>query len=173
MHNIVLSDIVSLQELVVTLQLIAAMSLGMLLGAERSLAGKTAGMRTHALVCMAATLFVGLSLLFINTHENTAGMDPFRVVSGVVTGIGFIGAGLILFRDSTLRGLTTAAGLWITAAIGVAIGLEFYIIAVASTLLTLFVFRALWHIEQVLVDNWDANDPVVVEEKNNHYSRPD
>lgn len=149
-----LKDMFSQQELTIALQLIVAMSLGMLLGAERTLAGKTAGMRTYALVCMSATLFTAVALVF-GGMEQGANSDPLRVVAGIITGIGFLGAGLILFRDSSLQGLTTAAGIWISAGIGVTIGLDLYISAVIATLLTLFVFRALWFVEHRLKITWD------------------
>lgn len=152
------------QEILIALQLTAAMSLGMLLGAERTMAGKTAGMRTHALVCMASTLYTSLSVLFVTSNPAFSDIDPFRVVGGIVTGIGFIGAGIIMFKDATLRGITTAAGIWVTSAIGVALGLGFYIIAVVATLLTLFVFRVLWMIENRLKVAWDAHEPTVVED---------
>lgn len=137
-------------EITVVLELVVAMILGLILGGERTLAGKNAGMRTYAFVAMASTLFVGIAQLVLQDLPISTHYSVFHIVSGIITGIGFIGAGTILFRHSTLEGLTTAAGLWVTAAVGVAIGFHYYVIAVFATLLTLFVFRAVWFLENRL-----------------------
>lgn len=136
-------------EIQISLQLILAVTLGLLLGAERTLAGKNAGMRTHALVALASTLLVSVSVALISVADANPNVkfDVFNVVSGIVTGMGFIGAGAILFRDQTLKGLTTAAGLWVTAAIGISIGFGFYAVGIFAAFLTLFVFRVLWFLE--------------------------
>lgn len=128
--------------LAVFFQLTAATVLGLILGAERSIAGKSAGMRTYALVSLGACLLTVTSVLVTNEYLGKVNFDPMRMPAAIVTGIGFIGAGLILFRQSLLRGLTTAAGLWIAAAVGIAIGFGLYSIAVFTALLTLFVFTA-------------------------------
>jgi len=125
-------------------QLILAVILGSLLGFERYLAHKTAGMRTFALVTLGATVFT------IVSQVNAA--DPTRISAQVVAGIGFLGAGLIIFRgDSNNRervhGLTTAAGLWVAAAIGLAIGFQFYAISIAATALALIIFTVFWFVE--------------------------
>lgn len=131
----------------VYMQLTLAMLLGMLLGTERSIAGKTAGMRTYALVALGACVFV-----IVSTHVSAANatyfnFDPLRVAAGVVAGVGFLGAGLIVFRESHLRGLTSAAGIWVSAGIGIATGFGLYFVAIYTTFLTLFVFTLLWFIE--------------------------
>lgn len=133
----------------VALQLITALALGMLLGAERTLAHKTAGLRTYGLVSMGSALFViasGMAAVGIAGETN---LDLMRVVSGIITGVGFIGAGMIIFRDGqqTVTGLTTAAGLWIAAGIGIAVAFHLYILALFATLLTLIVFTVFWYIE--------------------------
>jgi putative Mg2+ transporter-C (MgtC) family protein len=143
-------DFIATPEVTVMLELLVAMILGLLLGGERTLAGKNAGMRTHAFVAMASTLFISVSLLVTNSTMPGIHYDLLHVVSGIITGIGFIGAGTILFRHSALEGLTTAAGLWMTAAIGVAIGFGYYGVAVFATIATLFVFRAVWFLEHKL-----------------------
>jgi putative Mg2+ transporter-C (MgtC) family protein len=125
-------------------QLVIAVILGSLLGFERYLAHKTAGMRTFALVTMGSTVFTIMSQINIS--------DPTRIAAQVVTGIGFLGAGLIIFRgDSNNRervhGLTTAAGLWVAAAIGMAIGFRLYIISIVATALALIIFTVFWFIE--------------------------
>jgi putative Mg2+ transporter-C (MgtC) family protein len=124
-------------------------------------------MRTYALVSMGACLFVAITILVVSLSEgNAVSFDPLRVLAGVITGIGFIGAGAILVRETTLQGLTTAAGLWVTAAIGVAVGFGFYMVAIFATLLTLFVFRLLWFVEQKLEERLGRSAP-------SHFERVD
>jgi putative Mg2+ transporter-C (MgtC) family protein len=139
-------------ELEVFLQLTLAMILGMLLGTERAIAGKTAGMRTFALVSLAACLFVVISVLVTNVYVGVTSFDPMRIAAGIIAGIGFIGGGLIIFRKSRLKGLTTAAGLWVAAGIGASVGYQLYLVAIFTTLLTLFVFTILWHFENFIED---------------------
>lgn len=129
------------------LQLFIAAVLGMLLGTERSLAGKMAGMRTYGLVSMGACLFIVVSVSVSESLAAYTSVDPLRVFEGVVTGVGFIGAGMILFKEAALKGLTTAAGLWIAAGIGIAVGYGLFAIAIFATLLTLFIFTVMWFIE--------------------------
>lgn len=130
------------------IRLVVAMLLGGLLGLERSLAHKVAGMRTYALVSMGSALFVIIGDLVLETRNLVPDLDPLRIASQIIVGVGFLGAGLIIFKESKLRGLTTAAGLWVSAGLGMAAGFGFYTIAVFVTLLTLFVFTILWFIEQ-------------------------
>lgn len=153
-----LSNYISSGEILISLQLVVAIALGMLLGAERKMAGKTAGMRTHALVAMASTLYTSLAVMYAVSSEGFGISDPFRVIAGIVSGIGFIGAGIIMFKDSTAKGVTTAAGLWVTAAVGVTLGLGYYALAVIATFLTLFVFRVLWGIETRMKSAWDSHE---------------
>lgn len=136
----------------IAVQLLSAMLLGMLVGAERSIAGKTAGMRTYALVSMGSALFVVISIIVTSAYLGVVNFDPLRIPAAIITGIGFIGAGIIIFRETTLRGLTTAAGLWVAAGIGIAIGFKLYLLAVFTAFLTLFVFTAMWFIEEHLED---------------------
>ena len=146
------------------LQLVLAMVLGLLLGAERSIAGKNAGMRTYALVALGSCAFVIISTVVgAANHLIFNSFDPLRVTAGVVTGVGFLGAGLIIFQEgahSKLKGLTTAAGLWVAAAIGVATGFKMYPMAIFVTLLTLLVFTLMWYIEERLkhLPNPRSND---------------
>ena len=134
------------------LRLLVAVALGALLGLERTFARKTAGARTYALVCLGSTLFVIVSQIVVVSYA-AAGLnaiDPLRVASQIVVGIGFLGTGLIIFRRTKLEGLTTAAGLWVAASIGMAAGFGLYKLAVFTTLLTLFIFTVLWFIEDFL-----------------------
>lgn len=127
---------------VVLIRVIAATLLGAIVGIERERAGKPAGLRTHMLVSL------GTAVVVLACFEINMGLDGIsRVIQGIVTGIGFIGAGSILKLDKQreIQGLTTAAGLWMTAAIGVAVGLGGLGLAVIGTLITLLVL-ALEHV---------------------------
>jgi len=118
------------------------------LGIERVLAHKTAGMRTYALVSLGAALFVVMSVSVVKDFSGISNYDPLRVASQIVVGLGFLGAGVIIFRGERLSGLTTAAGLWVSGAIGAAAGFGLYAIAGFTTLLVLFIFSALWFLEK-------------------------
>ncbi|MES2436977.1 MAG: MgtC/SapB family protein [Patescibacteria group bacterium] len=128
-------------------QLTLATLLGMLLGIERLLIGKTAGPRTYALVSMGSCLLTVISLTAANYYPVLSKADPVSIVASVITGIGFIGAGLIIFKGSKLSGLTTAAGIWVAAAIGIVVGFSHYLLALFATFLTLFVFTLMWNFE--------------------------
>jgi putative Mg2+ transporter-C (MgtC) family protein len=126
-------------------RMLAAMFLGGILGYEREQTGKAAGLRTHILVAMGAALFVMAPL--------EAGMptaDISRVVQGIAAGIGFIGAGAILKRETAqeIKGLTTAAGLWTTAAVGLAAGLGRFALAMIATVLALLTLAVLSRLER-------------------------
>jgi putative Mg2+ transporter-C (MgtC) family protein len=134
------------------LQLTLAILLGALIGTERSYARKTAGMRTFALVCLGSALPVAATMMYAESHEIFP-FDILRMGAAIITGIGFIGAGLIIFHsgDQKIHGLTTAAGLWVVAGIGIAVGLRLYGLALLATFLTLFTFTVLWFIEQLII----------------------
>lgn len=108
---------------------------GVLIGLERKTRSKEAGIRTHAIVCMAACLFMIISKYMVSGSFSDTGVDgdPTRIASQVVTGIGFLGAGIIIYRRDIMHGLTTAAGVWATAAVGMAIGSGFIVIGVVTT----------------------------------------
>ena len=132
-------------------QLLLAVVLGMILGTERSVfANKKAGTRTYALVALGACLFSIVSLQVTTNYLGLVSFDPMRVVAGIITGIGFLGAGIIIFKENSLEGLTTAAGLWVSAGIGVAVAYSLYAIAIFTTVLTLIVFTVLWGLESRL-----------------------
>ena len=135
-------------EVVMFLKLILSVVLGGFVGTERALlARQTAGTRTFSLVSLGACLFVVTGNYVDQAFLGVVNFDPTHIPAAIVTGIGFIGAGLIIFRGDTLHGVTTAAGLWIVAAIGVAVGFGMYSIAVFSTLLTLIIFTGMWYLE--------------------------
>lgn len=121
--------------------LLAGLAAGGAIGLERSFHGRPAGFRTHALVSLASSL-----LMMVTLYQSTwlPGLpaesirtDPTRMAQGIMTGIGFLGAGVIFKEGLSVRGLTTAASIWITAAIGIMMGIGFYVPAIAATLLTL------------------------------------
>ena len=129
-------------------QLTVATVLGVLIGIERTIAHKNAGMRTFGLISLGAALFVVISRITIPQYAAFAAINPLQIASQVVLGIGFIGGGLIMVTGNTVRGITTAAALWVTAGIGMAVGFELYSIAIFVTILTLFTFTVLWKIEE-------------------------
>jgi putative Mg2+ transporter-C (MgtC) family protein len=137
----------SVTDMGVYTQLLVALLLGVLVGLERTLAGKEAGMRTFGLVSVGSCLFVLIGEIVAQGYLGVVDVDPTRMASSIVTGIGFIGAGLIIFQHE-LRGLTTAAALWVAAAIGSAVGFQLYAIAFFTTFLTLFVTVGLWFVER-------------------------
>lgn len=126
---------------IVLLQIVVAGVLGAAVGLERELNVQAAGLRTHMLVSVGAALFT-------LAGTGIAGSDPTRIAAQVVTGIGFLGAGAILREGPTVRGLTTAASLWVTAALGVAVGLHWWYAAIATTVLTLAVLWAMKYVER-------------------------
>lgn len=140
----------------IIIRLIIALVLGAVVGIEREFVGKAAGLRTFSLVSLGACLFTAISLFGVNRlvapdpHIDafvTYNYDPARIISQIVVGIGFIGAGLIIFRGYRVEGLTTAAGLWISSAIGAAVGLGFFLVATVASLLTLIIFYFLKRVE--------------------------
>lgn len=122
--------------------------LGILIGLERTMACKRAGMRTFALVSMGSTLFVLIGEALVATHVDVASLgEVTRIPAAIISGIGFLGAGMILVKHDVLRGLTTAAGLWVTAGVGIAVGFGMYYVAIFTVLITLLIFTAVWLLE--------------------------
>lgn len=118
------------------LRLLIAVVFGALVGYERERAGKPAGVRTHGMVSLGAALFAVVSL-----HGFGSTGDPGRVAAQIVTGIGFLGAGAILHERDTIHGLTTAASLWLTAAIGLAVGVGMVFMSLATSVLVFLLLR--------------------------------
>jgi putative Mg2+ transporter-C (MgtC) family protein len=125
----------------IVFRIIAALIAGGLIGLERSHRGRPAGFRTHALVCLASSLLMLVTVYeshwFPRDSVGRVILDPTRMAQGIMTGIGFVGAGAIMKEGFTVRGLTTAASIWITAAIGILTGIGFYFAAVIGTVLVL------------------------------------
>jgi len=133
---------------------------GGLIGLERTYHGRPAGFRTHTLVCTASSLLMLLTVyqweLLKGAPLETIRVDPTRMAQGIMTGIGFLGAGVIMKEGLTVRGLTTAASIWITAAIGVLIGIGFYFPAVVVTLVTLGTLSLFRWIEMIMPSHYYA-----------------
>ena len=141
--------------LVLLMHLAGSMFLGMLVGYERSYHGRAAGMRTFSLVCMASTGIVAIfgypELWFGGQNINSITADgPSRVIQGIVTGIGFLGAGVIIREGRSISGLSTAASIWTAAAIGVLIGLGFYAAGIALAVLCAFSMSIVLQLERWL-----------------------
>ncbi len=133
--------------LVVILRIVLATAFGGIIGHERGRHGSHAGLRTHILVCLGSAM-TAMTGEFVISTLNYAG-DPFRIAAQVVSGIGFLGAGMIIIKNSNIiTGLTTAAGMWATAAIGIALGFGFYSGALLVTLACVFTARFLTRIER-------------------------
>jgi putative Mg2+ transporter-C (MgtC) family protein len=118
----------------IALKLIVSMFLGALVGLEREWRKKPAGLRTHTLVCMGATMFTLVS-------TQSFAMDPARIAAGIVTGIGFIGAGAVMASRGHIGGVTTAATLWIVSAIGLAVGTGMYFTAMIAAILVFLILQ--------------------------------
>lgn len=120
------------EELLIVLRILLAMACGFVIGIERKIRLKEAGMRTHALVAVGACLFMLVSKYGFEDSKN---FDASRVAAQVVSGISFLGAGIILYKQEVLQGLTTAAGVWATAGVGMAVGSGLYIVGACATVI--------------------------------------
>ncbi len=145
----------------VIFRLFLAVVLGMLIGAERIFAHKEAGMKTHALVAMGAAVFILVSEEMAKKYINIPGFSPTMIASQIIVGIGFLGAGSIMFQDNKLKGLTTASGLWVTAGIGMAAGFGLYGLAIIATVFILLVFIAMIIVERPIrkISGDDVDQP--------------
>lgn len=143
--------------LIAIMKVVFAMILGGLMGLERELAQKPAGLRTHMLVAGASSLLVVLGDIMI-THYSTGTVveaiqaDPIRIMEAIITGISFLGAGTIIFRnrDETVEGLTTAASILFAAAIGIAVALQQYLLATVLTIIAIIILVGLGYIERFI-----------------------
>jgi len=137
-------------ELAFVWRLLIAVVLGGLMGLERSIAGKHAGLRTYALVSLGSCLFVIAGTLASVELSAFSGINPLVVASAIVTGIGFIGAGLAAFHGATPGELTTAAGLWVVAAVGMACGFGLFYLALATAALSVVILSLLGSFEHAM-----------------------
>jgi putative Mg2+ transporter-C (MgtC) family protein len=140
------------QQIDLMLRLVVALLFGVLIGTERNIALKSAGMRTYGLVSLGAAIFVAGSVLVEQQFPGMKSLDPLRMASQVVVAVGFLGGGLIFVKNGDVNNLTTAAGLWVVAGIGMLCGFGLYLFAGFATALTLLVFTALWHFEKKIKD---------------------
>lgn len=133
-------------------RLALAMLLGLALGLERIYAHKTAGLRTYALVAMSSAFFVVIGQEVASNYIGTIGFnfDPLRIAAQIVVGVGFLGTGLIIFKNNQVQNLTTASGLWMCAAIGMAVGFGLIAEALFATFLTFFVLGVMSIVERKL-----------------------
>lgn len=136
--------------------------LGGIVGFEREKVGKPAGLRTHILVCLGSTVTMLTSLFMFYQFQGKTNLDPGRIAAQVISGIGFLGAGTIILEGPNVKGLTTAATLWIIAAIGLAIGVGFYYGAVLSTIIIFIVLRTLSKFENNVLNKYYSKTLVIV-----------
>ena len=129
-------------------RLVLSMVLGMVVGAERKRKGQIAGIRTFALISMGACLAMLLSIYVPQVYMGLKNGDPGRIAAQVITGIGFIGGGAMIHMKGAVRGLTTAAGIWMTAIIGMAVGVGMYMCSIGATILILLTLVAFEHYEK-------------------------
>lgn len=148
-------------DLVIIGRVMGALAIGALIGFERTFHGRPAGFRTHALVCIASAI-----LMIVTVYQNqwmtvlehdAIRTDPTRMAQGIMTGIGFLGAGVIFKEGLTVRGLTTAASIWVTAAIGILVGIGFWFAAVVGAIATLIVLALFRIIEANLPSEFYAH----------------
>jgi putative Mg2+ transporter-C (MgtC) family protein len=149
------------ENLVMMVRIVGALAVGAAIGLERTFHGRPAGFRTHALVCVASSL-----LMLVTVYQNewmtqvaidAIRTDPTRMAQGIMTGIGFLGAGVIFKEGLTVRGLTTAASIWMTASIGILVGVGFWMPAIFGTIATLVVLSAFRIVENKLPSEFYAH----------------
>ncbi|MDD5097576.1 MAG: MgtC/SapB family protein [Candidatus Omnitrophica bacterium] len=131
-------------------RLVLTLVLSGLVGLERQVHRRDAGLRTHILVALGSCLIMLTSLYVFDIYKDMVSLDPSRIAAGVITGIGFLGAGTIIREPSGVRGLTTAASLWVVAGVGLAVGCGFTKIAIYTTVLVLIVLHFLRYFEERL-----------------------
>jgi len=148
----------------IILKLLLATLFGGLIGLERETHGRAAGLRTHILVCVGSCLIMLTSLFIYHAYKHIAPCDPGRIAAGVVTGIGFLGAGTILRYRGSVMGLTTAASIWTVAAIGLATGSGFYYAGILTTVIVLITLFFISKLEYVLIRK-DWYKTLVIESK--------
>ncbi len=138
----------------VFVQLLLAVLLGSLIGLERTLAHRIAGFKTFAMISLGACAFTVIGNYIIETFAGKPGLmiDPTHLAFPIITGVGFLAGGIIVFNKDQIHGLTTGAGLWVSAAVGLAVGLHLFMIATFITLLVLIIFGVFWKFEQKIVE---------------------
>lgn len=134
-------------------KILLAAFLGIIIGTERAVvARRSAGMRTFALVSLGACIFTLTGSYIGAQYLGIVNFDPMRIAAAIVQGVGFIGAGLIFSKGDTVHGVTTAAGLWVAASVGILVAFGMYPLAVFASALTVVIFFGLWYIEHTFMD---------------------
>lgn len=135
-------------------KLLLAAFLGVLIGTERAVvARRSAGMRTFALVSLGACIFTLVGSYVDTSYLGIVNFDPMRIAAAIVQGVGFIGAGLMFAKGDSVHGVTTAAGLWVSASVGVLVAFGLYPLAIFASALTVVIFFGLWYVEHRFM-NW-------------------
>lgn len=134
----------------IILRLILSVFLSGLIGLERQIHRRSAGLRTHILVSLGSCLIMLTSLYVFDIYKDKVAIDPARIAAGVITGIGFLGAGTIMREREGVKGLTTAASLWLVAAIGLSVGIGFFVASISATVLALIVLFFLRFVEELM-----------------------
>jgi putative Mg2+ transporter-C (MgtC) family protein len=150
----------SADELEMAARLLAALAAGSVIGYERSFHGRPAGFRTHTLVCLASSVLMLVTVYESHWMRAATGhvqIDPTRMAQGILTGIGFLGAGVIFKEGLTVRGLTTAASIWVTSAIGILVGVGFYLAAILGAIATLLILSVFRYVESKLPSEFYAH----------------
>lgn len=129
-------------------KLCVSLLLGSVVGYERKRKGQPAGLRTFALICMGATLAMLVSIYICQAYVGLKNGDPGRIAAQVITGVGFLGAGAIIQMKGSVRGLTTAAGIWMVSTIGLAVGVGLYLLSITATFLILIILVTLEGVER-------------------------
>lgn len=131
--------------------LAAAVAAGAVLGWEREAQDKPAGLRTHAMVSLGCALMTVVSLQYMRDVQQEFGqiLDPFRVLQGIIGGVGFLGAGAIIHSSGNVRGLTTASNIWLSAAAGISCGLGYFLLTALAVVLGLIVLQGFVHLERI------------------------
>lgn len=142
-----------------TLRLLLAVALGGIIGIERETSHKPAGLRTNILICVSSAMMMIVAELF--SGKNGGGQEVMRVAAGVITGVGFLGAGAIIQARGTVHGLTTASVIWAVAGLGLAVGAGYYLISIVFTVLVVLVLVLLRKIDQILFKRSEKNHPHV------------
>jgi len=138
-------------DLQIILRLVLSVFLSGLIGLERQMHRRSAGLRTHILVCLGSCLIMLTSMYVFDIYRGVVALDPSRIAAGVITGIGFLGAGTIIRERENVKGLTTAASLWVVAGLGLAVGCGFLRAAIYTTILAVIVLFFLRHVERFII----------------------
>lgn len=142
-----------------TLRLLLAVALGGIIGIERETSHKPAGLRTNILICVSSAMMMIVAELF--SGKDGGGQEVMRVAAGVITGVGFLGAGAIIQARGTVHGLTTASVIWAVAGLGLAVGAGYYLISIVFTVMVVLILVLLRKIDQSLLKRSEKNHPPV------------